>query len=221
MQIKTDLQSFFVFDLDDTLFQELDFLKSGYSRISSQLAEFINSDISQEMMERHQNKENVFQWILNRYQKEIPHINIAWLLKEYREHTPAIELTEKTAAFLQQLKVSNIPMGLITDGRSITQRNKLKALGIENYFSDIIVSEEFGSEKPAERNYLYFQDKYPGMNFYFFGDNTSKDFIVPKKLGWKTFCIKSSGTHIHKQSFDKEPFPDYIIADLGEIELVL
>ena len=221
MQIKIDSQSFFVFDLDDTLFQELDFLKSGYSRISSQLAKFINSDISQEMMEKYHNKENVFQCILNRYQKEIPHINIEWLLKEYREHTPVIELNETTAAFLQQLKVSNIPMGLITDGRSVTQRNKLKALGIENYFSDIIVSEEFGSEKPDERNYLYFQNKYPGMNFYFFGDNTSKDFIVPKRLGWKTFCIKNSGSHIHTQSFDKEPFPDYIIADFGQIELVL
>jgi putative hydrolase of the HAD superfamily len=220
MQIKTDRRTFFVFDLDDTLFQELDFLKSGYSNISSQLAEFINSDISQEMMEKYQKKENVFEWILSQYQKQIPHLNIDWLLKEYREHMPAIELSDKTAAFLEKLKTSNIPMGLITDGRSITQRNKLKALGIEDYFSDIIVSEEFGSEKPDERNYMYFQNKYPGMNFYFFGDNTSKDFIVPKKLGWKTVCIRSSGNHIHKQSFDKEPVPDYIITGFEEVELV-
>lgn len=220
MQIKTDPRSFFVFDLDDTLFQELDFLKSGYSRISSRLAEFIKSDISGEMLEKYQNKENVFEWIVSQYQQQIPYLNIDWLLKEYREHVPALQLSDKTAAFLGKLKASNIPMGLITDGRSITQRNKLKALGIENYFSDIIVSEEFGSEKPDERNYLYFENKYPGMNFYFFGDNTSKDFIVPKRLGWKTFCLKSSGNHIHKQSFDKEPLPDYIITDFEEIELV-
>jgi putative hydrolase of the HAD superfamily len=220
MQLKIDLQSFFIFDLDDTLFPEIEFLKSGYAVISSKLRQFINSDIFPEMMKRYQNEENVFEWILNQYQQKIPHLSIDWLLKEYREHIPAIELHEKTAGFLEELRNLNIPMGLVTDGRSTTQRNKLKALRIENYFTDIIVSEEFGSEKPDERNYLYFQNKYPEKNFYFFGDNTSKDFIVPKKLGWKTFCIKSSGSHIHKQSFDKEPVPDYIISGFEEIQLI-
>jgi putative hydrolase of the HAD superfamily len=219
MQIKINSESFFVFDLDDTLFHEIDFLKSGYMRISSNLRELNDSDIFQEMMERYQNKENVFQWLVDKYQNKVPPLTIEGLLKEYREHSPSIYLSDKTAGFLNKLKELKIPMGLITDGRSITQRNKLKALGIEKYFTDIIISEEFGSEKPDERNYLYFQNKYPKKSFYFFGDNTSKDFIIPKKLGWKTFCIKSSGCHIHHQSFDKEPLPDYIISDFQEIEL--
>jgi len=220
MQIKIDQRSFFVFDLDDTIFQEIDFLKSGYSNIAAKLAEFINADIYAEMIEKYQNKENVFEWILNQHEEKLPHVTMKWLIKEYREHIPHIELSKKTNIFFQKLKVSKVPMGLITDGRSITQRNKLKALGIENYFTDIIISEEFGSEKPDERNYLYFQNRYPGLNFYFFGDNTSKDFIVPKKLGWKTICIKNSGYHIHTQSFDKEPVPDSIITGFEEIEII-
>ncbi|MGZ5190297.1 MAG: HAD family hydrolase [Flavisolibacter sp.] len=220
MQIKINQKSFFVFDLDDTIFQEIDYLKSGYLSISTKLREFIDADIFPEMMEKYQNKENVFEWIVKHHQGSIPHLSMHWLLKEYREHLPTIDLSGRNAAFLQQLRQLNVPMGLITDGRSITQRNKLKALGIEGYFTDIIISEEFGSVKPDQRNYLYFEHKYPGMHFYFLGDNTTKDFIVPKQLGWTTICIKNSGNHIHTQVFDQESAPDYIITGFDEIELI-
>jgi putative hydrolase of the HAD superfamily len=220
LKIKLDLKSFFVFDLDDTLFQEIDFLKSAYKYISAKIPVTGNANIYQEMLDKYYHKENVFEWLASSFQHLVPEMNVQWLLKEYREHLPAIVLSGASIAFLQTLKKRNISMGLITDGRSITQRNKLRALGIEGYFQDIIISEEFGSEKPDERNYLYFENKYPGMSFYFFGDNTSKDFIVPAKLGWRTICIKNSGDHIHPQSFDKNPIPDFIISGFGEIELI-
>ncbi|HVG42123.1 MAG TPA: HAD family hydrolase [Chitinophagaceae bacterium] len=217
MEIKLNSNSFFVFDLDDTLFQEIDFLKSAYRHISKKLASYIECDIYEEMLERYYKKENVFQWIIDKHSNSITAFNLQWLIKEYREHIPVIKLSEEVLLFLQKLKSLNIPTGLITDGRSITQRNKLKALGIEDYFTDIVISEEFGSEKPDERNYLYYQNKYPTKEFYFFGDNTSKDFIVPAKLGWKTICIKNRGHHIHLQNFDKKPLPDFIISNFLEL----
>lgn len=220
MQIIIDSNCFFVFDLDDTLFKEIDFLKSAYSHISSKLSPKINDDIYKEMLTKYHNKENVFEWIVSNYQEYAVELNIKWLLKEYREHMPDIQLSRENTEFLKMLKVRNVPTGLITDGRSVTQRNKLKALGIENYFDEIIVSEEFGSEKPDKRNYLYFENKYKGMNFYFFGDNTSKDFIIPSQLGWTTICVKNTGDHIHQQSFDMSPAPDFIISGFDEIELL-
>lgn len=171
------------------------------------------------MLEKYQRKENVFEWLVSEYRQSLPEVTVQWLLKEYREHIPTIALSEATIAFMRIASERTVPMGLITDGRSITQRNKLKALGIEHYFQDIIISEEFGSEKPDERNYLYFEKKYPGMNFYFFGDNTSKDFIVPARLHWTTICIKNVGNHIHPQSFDKNPVPDFLISGFDEINI--
>jgi putative hydrolase of the HAD superfamily len=221
MEIKIKPNSFFVFDLDDTLFPEIDFLQSGFKAIAAKLAPLIRTDIYDEMWQRYKNRENVFQWLISQYHVLAPDITIDYLLKQYREHIPDIALNRDAAKLLKHLAKLSIPAGLITDGRSATQRNKLKALHLENYFSDIIISEEFGSEKPDERNYRYFQNKYPDCEFYFFGDNMSKDFIAPARLGWITICLKNTGTHIHAQTFAGQPYPALVITSFDEIQLVL
>jgi putative hydrolase of the HAD superfamily len=57
------------------------------------------------------------------------------------------------------------------------------------------------------------------MRFFFFGDNTSKDFIVPCKLGWKSICIKNSGNNIHAQDLFNVSAPNIIISGFQEIIL--
>jgi putative hydrolase of the HAD superfamily len=219
MDIKVDSDLFFVFDLDDTLFQEIDFLKSAYRYISDKLEPSLRVSIYHEMFDKYQRKENVFQWIMDHYKQDLAGVDTAWLIREYREHIPEITLSKETAGFLQQVKHFHIPAGLITDGRSITQRNKLKALGIEDMFTEIIISEEFGSEKPDEKNYLHFEKKFPCYRFYYFGDNTSKDFITPSRLGWTTVCVKDRGENIHQQIFGSHCVPDYVINSFSELRL--
>jgi putative hydrolase of the HAD superfamily len=220
MTIHLNSNQFFIFDLDDTLFQEIDFLKSAYRTIAKELSPNIGSDIYEEMWTRYRNKQDVFGWIISQFSSLLPNYTAQDLLKRYREHLPEIRLNREAESFIIRLREKNIPLGLITDGRSITQRNKLKALGIEDYFADIIISEEFGSEKPDKRNFLYFEDKYPKKQFWFIGDNTSKDFIVPIDLGWKTICIKDSGNNIHPQRFDLQAVPEYCISSFAEIRLI-
>ena len=65
--------------------------------------------------------------------------------------------------YFLHLRRKNIRLGIISDGRSRTQRNKLRALGLD-WIEDVVISEEFGSEKPCEANYLYFEKKYPGLS---------------------------------------------------------
>jgi putative hydrolase of the HAD superfamily len=217
MIIKLKQNNYFVFDLDDTLFSEIDFLKSAYKHIAQKIAPSSSQDLYQEMYNWFKKGKNVFSLLRERYEQM--GISDIWLLKEYREHLPEIQLLDGVEAFLQELKLRKIEMGLLTDGRSLTQRNKLKALHLTGFFSDIIISEEFGSEKPASRNYTYFSNKYPDKEFYFVGDNTSKDFKVPAELGWTTICIKDAGNNIHSQDITQHPKPDMIISSLSEIKL--
>ena len=81
---------------------------------------------------------------------------------------------------------------------------------MERWFDNdnIIISEEFGSEKTDERNFVVFMNRYPGADFLYIGDNPKKDFIVPNRLGWKTVVLEDDGRNIHKQeAVPKEYLP--------------
>jgi putative hydrolase of the HAD superfamily len=110
---------------------------------------------------------------------------------------------------------------LVTDGRSNSQRNKIKALGLERWFEErnIIISEEFGSEKTDKRNFTYFMEKYPGRSYCYVGDNTQKDFLAPNGLGWNTVCLLDDGRNIHKQDFNLEgsKLPKKCINDIRQL----
>lgn len=219
MEIKIDKRSHFVFDLDDTLYLEQDYLYSAFRSIAAAIREQTGQHCFHQMVHLYKSGENVFQWIARAYGVRFRTLSFDTLLHHYRSHQPSISMARGAGLFLQQLKHMQVPMGIITDGRSITQRNKLKALGIETFFSDIIISEEFGSTKPSIRNYEYFIQRNPSGRFYFFGDNTQKDFQVPIDLGWSCYCIKDNGDHIHPQTFNDHP-PFNIIATFYDIRLV-
>lgn len=147
MDITVNNNPFLVFDLDDTLYAEFNYLKSAYRFIARQLESILKMNIANAMIDKYKAGENVFSWLLESYpslKKE--GIDQSHLLHLYRTHLPEIQLYDDAALFLKLLSERGIKAGLITDGRSITQRNKLKSLGLENYFSSVVISEEFGSE---------------------------------------------------------------------------
>lgn len=190
MQFLSD-RDIVVFDLDDTLYKEEDYLKSAYRKIAYE----IGLDVSDEMYEWYKSGHNAFQLLIDKYDLSV---STSDLLDIYRYHKPDISLLPDAKNFLNRLMSSNVSIGIISDGRSKTQRNKLNSLGLD-WIKDVIISEEFGSEKPSEANYRYFMDKYPGFRFSYLADNIKKDFVTPNRLGWNTICLKDDGRNIHKQ----------------------
>lgn len=189
-----------LFDLDDTLYKEIDYLKSAFKEISESLAPFdFGKSLYKKMIDLYLSKNDVFNYLTANY-KDTSKVD---LIEKYRNHFPNISLEKDTITLLTKLSKKNIQQGLITDGYSITQRNKIKALGLNNWIevSNIIISEEFGSSKPDIKNYEYFEKKYGKSRFLYIGDNTSKDFVSPNLLGWTTICILDNGENIHKQNF--------------------
>jgi putative hydrolase of the HAD superfamily len=201
----------FVFDLDDTLYSEFDFQKSGIIFVcktlnySKSLTDIILSD-----------KKN---WVQNIILNTNNKLTKSELLFLYRNHLPNICLYNDAKLFLNILKKNNIEISLITDGRSITQKNKLRSLGIHNVFRKIIISDEIHSEKPSEINYKLVMSDYTDKEYIYIADNPNKDFITPNKLGWTTICLLDRGYNIHKQNFNlsKEYLPQKIVKSFDEI----
>jgi putative hydrolase of the HAD superfamily len=212
-----DKNSVVIFDLDDTLYKEIDFLKSAYCHIAHTLESSIKHNIYFEMLALHRQKAKVFEVILQKYGLET---SVADLITLYREHTPSIKPLPFVLQFLKKLKKQDIPIGLITDGRSQTQRLKLKQLGIEFYFNHLIISEEFGSEKPCQANFLDFQLHFGiEKRFFYIADNPKKDFITPNQLGWTSIGLKDNGQNIHTQNLELTPeyYPKIQITSFKEL----
>ena len=214
-----------VFDLDDTLYKEIDFLKSAFLKISFFLSDYLQQNACQKiiydkMLNLYFDKQNVFEQILKLY--NINRNNLSILIEIYRNHKPLIKLSKETINTLNYIKDNRMKIGLITDGRSKQQRNKIEALGLINYIDDIIISEEFGSEKPSLDNYKYFSDKYGKTQYYYIGDNIEKDFIAPNKLGWTTIGLIDNGENIQKQNrnIEREFLPKYWIKSLIELKTI-
>lgn len=204
---------YIIFDLDDTLYYEIDYLKSAYQEIASRIYKEDNH-LYNKILKLYQEGKNVFDYLelhFSTFSKNV-------LLEIYRNHFPSLTLNEGALEAINISKSNNYKIGLITDGRSVTQRNKLKALNIENVFDKIIISEEFGTPKPCEKNFLAFHEA--NVNEYFYiGDNPQKDFIAPNRLRWTTICLLDKGYNIHKQSFniDKAFLPKYSITSLSDL----
>ena len=203
----------FVFDLDDTLYSERDFEKSGI--------EFVYENLSIKHISLETILNNRNNWIELMINGSKNQITLQMVLDIYRNHFPTIRLYNDAKVFLEKLLSQGIEMSLITDGRSITQRNKLRALGIESFFKNIVISEEVNSEKPSEYNFRMVMHNKIAENYIYIADNPKKDFITPNKLGWTSICLLDRGQNIHKQNFNisSEYLPLFSISSFKEIIL--
>jgi len=150
------------------------------------------------------------------------------LLKMYREHVPNISLTDDVRCTLDRLKAKGVIMGILSDGREQTQWNKIKALGLTQWMDEscIIINSSQECFKPNSDGYHRFEKAVRAITtenelfFTYVGDNLKKDFIYPKKNGWRTICMKDDGRNIHRQDFIStisEALPDVVIGSFKDI----
>jgi putative hydrolase of the HAD superfamily len=212
-----------VFDMDDTLFQEKEYVLSGFLAVGKWLEETRNIRnfyiYAKNRFNRGERK-YVFNKALEDLNISYDHAFIKKLIDVYRTHQPNIFLLEDAKHVLDTLQDS-IKVGLITDGYSIAQRQKFNALGISNKFNTVIFSDEFGREnwKPSQLPYekaSYSLQCLPDECVYV-GDNENKDFITAKKLGWLTVYIdRNEGIYSHVNVTDEHK-AHYKINDLREL----
>ena len=212
-----------LFDLDDTLYKEQDYLQSAYREIAVMVESrcVLSQRVNDQMIRWWQNGENVFQQLIDAYELDL---TVGDLLTIYRSHVPAICLDEATKSLLDRLHRNSV-LGVITDGRNLTQWHKVEALGLTTYMDeqDILISEDIGYEKPSDEPFRQFMERYGSCSYYYIGDNPAKDFEAPNRLGWTTICLLDDGCNIHRQDFSLPPhmLPHYRVSQLREIECLL
>lgn len=183
-----------VFDLDDTLYPERSYVKSGISAVSSLIHTLSGQNLEQHLLDYHESGGDDFIGEACRL-ANLPVSAKEGLLWHYRLHLPNISLDSETKSLLDDLRDSGVPVAILTDGRSITQRMKIKALGLGWMRS--YISEDFGSEKPDPLRFNQIMLDYPGNNYVYIADNPKKDFHAPERLGWRTFQLQWKPHFVH------------------------
>ncbi|MEQ5791406.1 HAD family hydrolase [Muricauda sp. NFXS6] len=216
MDIKVNKNTALVFDLDDTLYNEIDFLKSAYREISATLDPLKKDMLFVKMFSLYRSGENAFEYLVKNYGADSIQI-----LNQYRNHVPLIQPFPGVQELFLQIKEKNGKIGVVTDGRESTQINKLKALGLFGQIDHLVISETVGQEKPSLKNFKVVENYLRVKDYYYFGDNFKKDFIAPLKLGWQTVGLMDNGmnVHCHNHVF-MEDGPQKLINSLKEINII-
>jgi len=191
-----------IFDLDDTLYDEVEYCKSGFAAVAKFLAgrdgtptaglifatlwdHFVTSDRSR-----------TFNAALDdlgiNYDKE----RIGELIDVYRNHVPKIELPQDSRDVLAGLS-TKYTLALLTDGFLPAQQLKVQALGIERYFAHIVYTEQLGRDcwKPSPAGFEKILQSLSAKpdNAVYVADNEKKDFIAPNRLGFATVHLLRRG----------------------------
>ena len=123
-----------VFDLDDTLLDELDYVRSGLRHTANVLAEKFRwdpEDTERQLIESLAvSRSNIFDRVLA--QKGVLSDElIQFCVETYRTHWPSIRLSNKIKRLLKSAAM-DYSLYIVTDGHAGVQNTKLEALGLLN-----------------------------------------------------------------------------------------
>lgn len=205
-----------VFDLDDTLYPERDYVLSGYIYLADMLKSLYSVNTHESFLDAVLNNEkDVLGCVLKKHQ--LPNFLKEHLILAYRYHKPNLILHEGVFEVLQKLVNVNIPVYLITDGRGITQRLKIEALNISSFLDGIYISEEVGVGKPSPDSFIDIGNRHPNSQIVYIADNPKKDFITPSALGWDSVGLLQKESRIHPLPEDYETKANFWLEQFKEL----
>ena len=209
-----------VLDLDDTLYPERTYVHSGMRHVCNQLERLFGTPSNEAFQSALQAEDGDWMGALRRLAGLPPSAQDS-LLWMYRLHPPAIRLDDACARFLERIQGDAAAVVILTDGRIVTQRLKLQALGLSHLRT--YISEQYQSEKPDAARFHTIEQDYPASAYVYVGDNPKKDFLPGNARGWTTIGLVGDD-NIHSQAVDDVPenaLPQYWICNWNEIYPIL
>lgn len=207
-----------VFDIDDTLYPERDFVRSGYHAVGEHLRELLGRNDTFE------------DWLWNRFVSgktarafnDLSEVfglglnpgGIRELVDIYHFHFPTIEPYSGISKLLYKLG-REFSLGIVSDGPAQMQQNKLFALGFAGCFDAVVLTDDIaeGSGKPDPAGFEVVSDALfiPHENCLYIADNPTKDFIAPNKLGWTTVRYVREGQIYADSTAPEGDQPQHIV----------
>src|SRR3954465_12267606 len=136
-----------IFDLDDTLYREHDYVRSGFAAVARRLAAEPAAPPEHELYDalvrewQRNGRGSVFDAVVADAGLAV---DVGELVAVYRKHEPQLVLYPDAGGALPRLEASDRLVAVLTDGMASVQRRKLRALGLDRRIPCVVVSDDFG-----------------------------------------------------------------------------
>jgi len=214
-----------VFDLDDTLYDEMTYVYSGFRAVARYLHERYEVD-ENEAYDKMCNflsingRGSVFDDIL-KYFNVYNQSSVKQCISVYRGHSPKLALFPDAEIILSEY--ASYPLYIVTDGNKLVQHRKLEALQLYSRVKKCFVTHRYGRHHAKPSPYCFLkiakQEKVEPKDIIYVGDNVSKDFVGIKPLGFNTAQVMR-GSYVNIQR-PKEFQADWNIHNLLELRSIL
>jgi putative hydrolase of the HAD superfamily len=214
-----------LFDLDDTLYPEAEFYRSGFAVAAEELqrrgcgpAAAIRAVL--EAIHFQQSRQGVFDAAAARL--GFPAAWVPQLIALFHEHSPRIDLPAESARMLARLR-PRYRLGIVTDGHAEVQRKKIRALGVASLVDAVVVADDLGREhwKPDPLAFLACcraLNVDPGQSV-FVGDNPQRDMLGARRAGIRGIRLRQGFFRDHDDAAWETPWGE--IRGLEELETML
>ncbi|MCK9151596.1 TIGR02253 family HAD-type hydrolase [Methanobacterium alcaliphilum] len=129
----------------------------------------------------------------------------------------------RTTSTLIDLTSKGYRLGVISNGITIKQWEKLIRLGIYNFFEEVVTSDEVGFEKPHSR---IFEEALNRMGCkaeksIMIGNKFNEDIMGAVNAGMSAILVNSQLTKEEKDLIEKEKLDVRVIADISDLQKIL
>ncbi|GAF13253.1 2-haloalkanoic acid dehalogenase [Bacillus sp. JCM 19045] len=199
-----------LFDLDETLLDRnaslRHFLKGQVERLGDELKTFDAQRYEDEFIKWDENgyvtKEIVYKKIIEKF--SIQSFSVEDLVRDYETHFHASSIPfSQLESTLISLKEKSLKLAIISNGITEFQHRVIKALKVDGYFDEILISEEEGMKKPNKKIFLRAAERLgvKSEECLFVGDHPDNDVRGAEAAGmtgvWKVnqFWERKKTTH--------------------------
>jgi len=209
-----------VFDLDDTLYEELTFVKSGFKAVAVYLNDQYSIPVETGFEFMFQKlplgRGRIFDDLLTHhgiYKKDL----VRKCVSIYRLHRPEISLYPEADACLERFR--DYPLYIVTDGNKLVQEIKIRALGLDKRVKFAYITHRYGIKNAKPSPYCFLKicqrEKVTPKEVVYIADNPYKDFVGIKPLGFKT--IRMMTGNYKNEELEKKFEAEYRLNSFSEL----
>ncbi|MFH1910349.1 MAG: HAD family hydrolase [bacterium] len=210
-----------VLDLDDTLYEEMSFVKGGFLAVASYLQNSYKVPRKKSfdfmLNELNKGRGKIFDDLLKHFGLFSKN-KVIKLISVYRSHRPKIDLYPDAKRFLKRFTASS--KYIVTDGNKQVQLNKVKALKVEDSVKKVFITHRFGRKNAKPSLYCFLKiakmEKVSPPEIVYIADDPQKDFIGIKKLGFNSIRVLRGNHKLLKLA--KKFEADLEVKNLDEID---